>query len=261
MVYAMLFLSPAKARADGPPTLSTDKPDYAPEQIVTIYGAGFLSDANVTVAVTRPDNSTNSWNVTSDATGAFVTTYQLDGIQGTYLVVASDWVNTATTTFTDADTTPPTFSVTFPSPNPSGWFVTSPVVGSITAHDEGQLDSKATAIACTDGTVSFSLSSDKKDPTGSVTIATQGVHTFPCSAPDKTGNPATAGPFTIRIDTTPPTLTLPSPIVAEATSSSGASVTYSASASDSVSGLSSLVFSPPSRSKFPFGGTTISCTA
>src|SRR2546428_6796116 len=157
MVYAMLFLSPAKARADGPPTLSTDKSDYAPEQIVTVYGAGFISDANVAVAVARPDNTTNSWNVTSDAAGAFVTTYQLDGIQGNYTVVATDGTGTATTTFTDADTTPPTFSVTFPSPNANGWFVTSPVVGSITAHDEGQLDSKRTAIACTDGTVSFSL--------------------------------------------------------------------------------------------------------
>ncbi len=261
VVLALVFLSSAAARADGAPTLSTDKPDYAPEQIVTIYGAGFLSDANVTVAVTRPDNTTNSWNVTSDATGAFVTTYQLDGIQGTYSVVASDWVNTATTTFTDADTTPPTFSVTFPSPNPNGWFVTSPVAGSITAHDDGQLDTKADAIACTDGTVTFSLSSDKKDATGSVTISTQGPHTFTCSARDKTGNTATAGPFTIRIDTTPPTLTLPSPMVAEATSSSGASVTYSASASDSVSGLGSLVCSPASGSTFPLGVTTVSCTA
>src|SRR2546426_8943163 len=87
--------SSALARADGLPTLSTDKPDYAPEQIVTIYGAGFLSDANVTVAVTRPDNTTNSWNVTSDAAGAFVTTYQLDGIQGNYTVVATDGTGTA----------------------------------------------------------------------------------------------------------------------------------------------------------------------
>src|SRR2546422_783094 len=94
VVLALGFLFSAPARAERAPTLSTDKPDYAPEQIVTIYGAGFLSDANVTVAVTRPDNTTNTWNVTSDAAGAFVTTYQLDGIQGNYTVVATDGTST-----------------------------------------------------------------------------------------------------------------------------------------------------------------------
>ena len=84
----------------------TDKQDYSPEQTVTIYGAGFTPGATVTVTVVRPDGSVNPppWIVTADSSGGFTppTTYQLDGITGTYTVTASDGTNTATTTFTDA---------------------------------------------------------------------------------------------------------------------------------------------------------------
>ena len=86
----------------------TDKQDYSPEQTVTIYGAGFAPGAAVTVTVVRPDGSVNPppWIVTADGSGGFTppTTYQLDGISGTYTVTASDGTNTATTTFTDAVT-------------------------------------------------------------------------------------------------------------------------------------------------------------
>jgi len=97
-------------------TISTDKADYSPGDTVTIYGSGFLEGA-VSITVTRPDGSTNGWAVTSDSSGAFTTTYALDGIEGVYTVIASDGTNTATTTFTDALTYtpsryPPTGSAT-----------------------------------------------------------------------------------------------------------------------------------------------------
>ena len=41
------------------PTISTDKPDYAPEEIVTIHGTGFTSNAPIIVSVTRPDGITH----------------------------------------------------------------------------------------------------------------------------------------------------------------------------------------------------------
>ena len=80
----------------------TDKADYAPEETVIIYGSGFLPDATITITVTRPDSSVDSWAWAADVDGSFVTTYQLDGITGTYTVTATDGTNTATTTFTDA---------------------------------------------------------------------------------------------------------------------------------------------------------------
>jgi hypothetical protein len=81
----------------------TDKPDYAPGELVTIYGEGFNPGASVTIVVTRPDGSVNppAWSVVADAFGNFMATYQLDGKAGTYRVEATDGTNTATTTFTD----------------------------------------------------------------------------------------------------------------------------------------------------------------
>src|SRR2546426_3547759 len=83
-------------------SVSTDKPDYSPEEVVTITGSGFLANTNVDMSVTRPNGQVDSWSVDSDGSGAFTTTYQLDGITGNYTVDAGDGTNSATTTFTDA---------------------------------------------------------------------------------------------------------------------------------------------------------------
>jgi len=83
--------------------IRTDKADYSPEETVTIFGSGFSGLAEVTVTVTRPDGSVDppAWIVNSDESGNFETAYLLDGILGTYTVVATDGTNTATTTFYD----------------------------------------------------------------------------------------------------------------------------------------------------------------
>jgi hypothetical protein len=107
-ISAMLVM--ASARAEGTATISTDKADYSPGETVTIYGSVFAANASVTLTVTRPDNSTNTWSVTSDSSGAFTTTYELDGITGTYQASATDGTNTATTTFTDTESAQMTVS-------------------------------------------------------------------------------------------------------------------------------------------------------
>jgi hypothetical protein len=82
-----------------------------------------------------------------------------------------------------------------------------------------------------------------------------------CSATDAAGNTAT-GSFNVTVqDTTPPTLTLPSDITAEATGPSGAAVIYSASASDLVDGSVAVNCSPASGSTFAPGTTTVNCSA
>jgi hypothetical protein len=62
-------------------------------------------------------------------------------------------------------------------------------------------------------------------------------------------------------DTTPPSLTLPANITAEATSPSGAVITYSASASDVIDGSAPVICTPASGSTFGLGTTTVSCSA
>ena len=69
------------------------------------------------------------------------------------------------------------------------------------------------------------------------------------------------GYFNLPIDRTPPVLTLPSDFSVEATSTSGAVVTFNASAQDSNDGVVSVTCTPASESTFPVGTTTVSCSA
>jgi hypothetical protein len=82
-----------------------------------------------------------------------------------------------------------------------------------------------------------------------------------CSATDAHNNTG-SGSFTVTVvDTTPPSLTLPSDFTALATSASGAVVTYTASASDLVDGSVAISCSPASGSAFALGPTTVNCSA
>ena len=85
-------------------SITTDKEDYSPGDTVIVSGSGFAPNSPITITVLRPDSTTDAvTGVTSDGSGAFTASYQLDGITGTYTVTARDGTNTATTTFTDAE--------------------------------------------------------------------------------------------------------------------------------------------------------------
>jgi len=66
---------------------------------VTIFGSGFLANAQVTITITAPDSSVATIYAWTDESGGFVAYYTLDGMTGTYTVTATDGANTATTTF------------------------------------------------------------------------------------------------------------------------------------------------------------------
>src|ERR1051326_1766330 len=83
-----------------------------------------------------------------------------------------------------------------------------------------------------------------------------GVTTVNCEAVDNFAN-SSFGSFTVTVVTSPPTLTLPSDITAEATSAAGAVVTYTATADESAP----VVCNPSSGSTFPLGTTTVNCSA
>jgi HYR domain-containing protein len=95
---------------------------------------------------------------------------------------------------------------------------------------------------------------------GSVTTtATYGVgtHSVNCSGSDGTN---VAVPLQV-VDTTPPTLTAPSDQTVEATTSGGAVVTFSASATDIADPSPTVNCTPGSGATFPIGPTAVSCTA
>jgi hypothetical protein len=62
-------------------------------------------------------------------------------------------------------------------------------------------------------------------------------------------------------DTTPPTISVPDSISTAATSPTGASVTYSVTATDPDDAVASLNCAPASGSTFPTGTTTVNCSA
>jgi hypothetical protein len=81
------------------------------------------------------------------------------------------------------------------------------------------------------------------------------------AASDKAHNTASASFKVTVVDTTPPTITSPGNLIAEATSPTGANVTFSASATDLVDGNITVTASAASGSKFALGNTTVTLTA
>ncbi|MGD0766087.1 MAG: hypothetical protein ABR978_07250, partial [Dehalococcoidia bacterium] len=117
--------------AQAAPELTTDKGDYSPEEVVTITGGGFAPNTAYDIVVIRPDGTIvhgdgsflPGWDTTplTDESGSFTYLYQLDGVQGTYVVEAylSPFVGDplsdtpiTTVTFTDCPRPTPTATKT-----------------------------------------------------------------------------------------------------------------------------------------------------
>jgi hypothetical protein len=209
----------------------------------------YISPVSITLsAVDNPGGS-----------GVQSTSYSLDGgPQVTYsgpFTVTGDGNHTLTYNSTDnagnvesphilyvpIDTTPPVIMV------PSN--VTMAATGPQTVVTLGT----ATANDAVDGPVSVSNNATASYPVG-VTI-------IQYTATDLAGNTATAYQSVTITDTTPPVLTLPVQVTAQATGPSGATVTYTVSATDLVDGPVTPVCIPPSGSTFAFGTTLVTCTA
>jgi len=76
------------------------------------------------------------------------------------------------------------------------------------------------------------------------------------------GGLSASGSFTVSIaDTTAPALVLPADVTAEATGPDGASVDFATSASDAVDGAVGVTCDHASGDTFPFGTTTVTCSA
>ena len=117
----------------------------------------------------------------------------------------------------------------------------------------------STAAITTSDLVDASVGVSCTPPSG--TKLSLGSNTLTCTATDDSGNQATATyTFTIT-DAVAPVLTLPAPIVVPSTSTAGAVVTYTASATDVIDGSRPITCAPASGSAFPIGVTTVSCTA
>lgn len=157
---------------------------------------------------------------------------------------------TASFEITVHDTTPPQITVPDPITAEATSALGAPVTFGVSAYD---LVDEVVAVTC-------DKQSGDTFPLGATTVQ--------CSAHDSAvrpdfpdGNVAIAS-FTVTVrDTTPPGLSLPADITAEATSAGGAVVTFAASASDIVDGSVAVACLPASGSQFALGMTTVDCTA
>jgi hypothetical protein len=144
-------------------------------------------------------------------------------------------------TVTLEDLTPPVLSV------PTG------ITAEATSPLGAEVTWVATASDAVDGTVAVECDPDPG-------VFPLGVTTVSCGAIDAAGNAAT-GTFDVTVvDTTAPTLTLPSQVTAAASGPTGAVVTWLATATDLVGGDLPVTCDPASG-QFPVGTTTVSCTA
>lgn len=118
-------------------------------------------------------------------------------------------------------------------------------------------------------TVTFAVTAvDAVDATPTVSCTPSSGSTFglgtrvvTCTATDDASNAASRS-FTVTVlDTTAPTLSLPANMTVMGTSASGAAVSYTATATDLVSGSVPVVCNPASGATFPIGTTTVTCSA
>lgn len=228
-----------------------------------------------TTAVLSGTVGTNNWYVspvsvtlsaTDNLSGVAATSYSLDGdshtTYSTPFTITGDGNHTLTFNSTDnagnqevsntrhiaIDTTPPVVTGTANmTVNANGWYK-HPLQVSWTGTD------------ATSGVASCNTATVYSGPDGSA-IAIVGHCT------DNAGNIG-SGTITIKYDSTPPVLKVPSDVTTVfPTSASGAVVTFSntngtaASATDETSGVQSITYSPPSGSTFPIGTTTVTVTA
>ena len=161
-------------------------------------------------------------------------------------VTATDFegnVSTASFTVTVVDTTAPVITVP------------DPIIAEATGATGAVVDFVVTAADIVDPAPVVVVT----PPSGS-TFAL-GETTVNVTATDFTGNVSSSS-FTVTVeDTSPPVITMPDPIIAQATGVTGAVVNFVVNAADLVDPEPVVVVTPPSGSLFPIGQTIVTCTA
>ncbi len=211
-----------------------------------------LPDTTVAVEATGATGATVNYTASAQDLVDGTITPSCDKASGTTFPLGKTTVNCSATdkagntasgsfTVTVGDKTAPTLSLT-------------DTIAEATAPDGAKVEYSATASDIVDGPITPQCSP------GSGTTFALGTTEVNCSATDSRGN-TSMGTLKVTVqDETPPSLTL-SDETNEATGPDGAAVSYTASASDLVSGTVAVSCDKASGTTFPLGNTTVSCSA
>jgi len=210
--------------------------------------------ADITKEATSASGAAVSFTVTATDAEDGALTPTCSPASGSTFALGITQVNCAVTDSALATTTG-MFNVTIVDTTAPSLTLPDDITAEATGPSGAAVSYTASATDAVDGAVTPSCSPASGDtfPLGPTTVN--------CSATDAHGNTAQDS-FTVTVvDTTPPSLTLPADITETATSASGATVSYTASASDLVDGSVTPSCSPASGSTFPVGPTTVNCSA
>src|SRR5439155_440928 len=155
-----------------------------------------------------------------------------------------------TITVSNPDTKPPVVTITFSAVDgQNGWYVHSPVLGTVSANDTTTGNSNVTAITCTDGVNALTVGSPTGigTPTasGSLSVSGEGTHNISCQATDSAGNTgasagSTAMPVVVKIDTVAPVLSATRLTAANVNGWNNTNVNVEFTCTDSTSGAASI---------------------
>jgi hypothetical protein len=229
---------------DGGPGALTCSPSSTSVNAAQTTGSGFSSNG--------------SFSCSASAAGAYTYHVHFADSDGNYNNSDSSTVGL---TVTSPDATPPTVTVTTHDAVPaSGWFTSSPQQVDVSATDA----SNVTNISCTiDGSSASVVQSGSNPRTGTVSVSGNGTHPVVCTATDGAGNSGSAGSsntVTVKIDTTPPTITFQNRTAPNANGWNGGNVTVNWSCSDGTSGVVSATASQTVSTEGSNQSTTGSCT-
>src|SRR5438552_5104975 len=165
---------------------------------------------------------------------------------GTQIATSTD----ATLPVSNPDTKPPVVTITFGAVDgQNGWYVHSPVLGTVSANDTTTGNSNVTAITCTDGVNALTVGSPTGigTPTasGSLSVSGEGTHNISCQATDSAGNTgasagSTAMPVVVKIDTVAPVLSATRLTAANVNGWNNTNVNVEFTCTDSTSGAASI---------------------
>jgi hypothetical protein len=242
----------------GDDTTQPSLTSVAPDPGATVRGVvEFAADASDEVAVDRVEfaimpNGSNDppWLIAEDLEAPYTTSLDTsvlaDGLYSVFMTVYDTSDNSFSTGFTVTVDNVPAPTLSLPGN----------IVAEATRLGGANVQWKASAVDAHGNPVAVACTPKQ----GSFFPLGQ-TRTVRCTARDATGQ-ASTGTFTVTVvDTTAPSLVLPSSLVLDATGPDGAAVSYGAAATDIASGDVAATCSPASGATLPIGDTTVACSA